>query len=881
VALPKPRWLVDIVTDPAVFDPTVFDPTVFRTTDEISHVSETPVDALAVPYRARLIDPPRISRRVSDPIRRTVEIQEIEFSLDNTDGSLTAGFRLLRGAAVTVSRYDETDSFLLEKFSGVVTRVRFGDLKIFCTAADVDIAALQQLIPRLKTDLGTFPNAIDFNEVIAVLFGTDTNVWLPCVNDDKLSNHYDYLLPIVAGGGAITVNAVRRDGVSEGSFATIHTSEYTVNTTAYPGYTVLRFTVRQERFGGTELHRIYADVSAPAADRNSVRACRNVLEQAWGLDQDVDTTSFDASETTVALLTLYIDGVLREQTPALEVLRGFGMVGGLTLGRSSDGLWTERVETQQVATAVEFRDGAGEGARNIVDCGTRDFRSADDGITRVVINYKLDLITGVYRAEAATRDVDEIGKDQPYDCWFIRDARTADWVADRTAARLAFIDETMSITGFQESRSLDAGDVVSVTASFRGYADAWMEIAGYSDELDRVDLDLQGGSRTKYDRIFSYQAEPLPPDGNIDFATDYSRTNPDPPSAFFVFLDGAEMADDGTVTGWADLRWTTPAVNYSKSVVHYAVVGEINVMTAPPVYGVGTFTQRIRLVSGLLYNFDVQGVNQFDLLSSGNPVIASYLAKGDTTKPDAPTAVTVREVGTKDVEIDVTAAVPPDWGITIVYRNTSNTTAGATEVARGKALRFHDKTVAYNTQYWFFAKIADNTWVKLGTAANLSDFSPTAGSTHTVTTSKLTGAGIDDDTIDTPNITPGAVASGFIESASSLVPTVGTVETVVWSGTVATNTGTVSLDATIHHKSNVVGVHAVSFRIRKDNVTGTIISKPMSPDTVDTVTIVTPLLGFDPSPAASQTYVITAQSGTDTTIIGTIGVAYRNDKKAT
>lgn len=131
--------------------------------------------------------------------------------------------------------------------------------------------------------------------------------------------------------------------------------------------------------------------------------------------------------------------------------------------------------------------------------------------------------------------------------------------------------------------------------------------------------------------------------------------------------------------------------------------------------------------------------NAFGKPSAVSSVLTITLP-GDTTVPGSPTAVTVRQKDTGVIEIDVTATVPADWGVTIVYRNTSNSTSGVTEIARGRALRFHDTSASYNTPYWYFAKVGDFT-------GNLSGFSPTSGSTHTITPAKLTGGGIAPQTV--------------------------------------------------------------------------------------------------------------------------------------
>jgi hypothetical protein len=125
--------------------------------------------------------------------------------------------------------------------------------------------------------------------------------------------------------------------------------------------------------------------------------------------------------------------------------------------------------------------------------------------------------------------------------------------------------------------------------------------------------------------------------------------------------------------------------------------------------------------------------------------------------------------------------------------------------------------------------------------------------------------------IGTPQLAPGAAAAAFVNQTNSLVPVVGTSEEVVWSGTATTDaSGVVDLQATVLHRSNTVGVHSVLFRIRRGSIGGAVVSQPCAPDTVDTVILMASVLGIDTSPSAgSTTYVITAQSASGSTTIGT------------
>lgn len=119
------------------------------------------------------------------------------------------------------------------------------------------------------------------------------------------------------------------------------------------------------------------------------------------------------------------------------------------------------------------------------------------------------------------------------------------------------------------------------------------------------------------------------------------------------------------------------------------------------------------------------------------PTPAVIASLGDTTAPDAATAIAARQAGGKIIEVDVTHTAPPDWGTTRLYRSTSTSTGPAAEIERKKAKRFHDQNISYGQQYTYWASVAD-------LSCNESALSPGASATPAE--------------IDTPDILSNAVS---------------------------------------------------------------------------------------------------------------------------
>jgi len=110
------------------------------------------------------------------------------------------------------------------------------------------------------------------------------------------------------------------------------------------------------------------------------------------------------------------------------------------------------------------------------------------------------------------------------------------------------------------------------------------------------------------------------------------------------------------------------------------------------------------------------------------------------------------------------------------------------------------------------------------------------------------------DQVDTPEVVDEAVSSDdFFDGGTPGGVSITTTETQIGVITVVTDGGVVDL---IGQAQSSTATTNVTFRIREDSTTGTLITDAQSGSTTSTVT----LHGKDSSPSASQVYVLTGQT---------------------
>lgn len=799
-------------------------------------------------YSRRVMNDPEVRLSFSDPLIPIVSPGEVSLEFENSDGYFDD--LDLRGERVTYSRFDKLSDETWAELTGIVIDQQTRADRVVLRTMSQTLDSLSTKIPKLTVTAATFPLADPqqgLGKPIPIVFGNAastnkaTDAWeLPYVGENTGSNYYDYLV----GHGTFTSVTVYRNTYGDTLFE-VPGSEYTVNTSAYPGYTVIRFVLRQASHGGG-MHRIFAAANCSSTTRNPVTAIKLLLnDSTYGLGESINATSFTNGATAIDTIGgLYCDGVITEQKSAIDYLNQLLIFRGIILDKNSDGEWTVTVDTEQTTIRGRFGHGDGQQWANVADFTRIEKTSVNQAVKTLVLDYRLDRWMDRPVLSTTARSVLAFGEERRIENQFIRDRTTADTVACYIANRLFYEDDSLPFTAGQEARKLRPGEIItyhSIRPAFHRY----FRVVDLTRRLTTTAMRAVGWDS----RIYTYTAATLPAEPAAVTQTDYSRQTPTAVSSLSVSASGVEQNDQGANVAYVVLQYTVPAESWAYTLCRYTKDGETIWTTLPGENGSGVKTTKITGLTGSqVYDLRVTRVNVANSTLTADADLANQTAPGDTGAPSTPSAIAVRQAGAKVVEIDVTFTAPSDWGTTILYRNTTNNSGTATEIERGKKKRFHDqKDLSYGSTYYYWAKVADRT-------GNLSGFSPS--SSHSLTIAQIVTGDVGDDQITTPKVPVGAItASGVYTNDSG--STLGSSEAEI---------GTITITCEANQPLAIFGYAGLTktsnpggvlMKIRKGTTSGTILGQGRSELVAggdDTMCVI----GYDATPAASQTYKLTA-----------------------
>lgn len=260
--------------------------------------------------------------------------------------------------------------------------------------------------------------------------------------------------------------------------------------------------------------------------------------------------------------------------------------------------------------------------------------------------------------------------------------------------------------------------------------------------------------------------------------------------------------------------------------------------------------------------------------------------------PDTPTAIVVRQGAGKTVEIVATFAEPPFPWTAQLWRSTSNDVTTATQIDAKTAHSFHDVSVSYASTYYY--------WVRTGglNGVNLGGWSPSSG--HSITVSKVVTGDINALAVGTTELAATAVTTAKIADlnvttgkindlgvttgkvAANAITTSGTYDNInVFTlsgseqeiGTITISTdggpGHVIGKTDINLQLSTTAATLIQVLMRKDSLTGTIIGRGQFGLVVPSAAAyqlqgTVAVIGYDSSPAATQTYKLSAYKGVGT-----------------
>lgn len=800
-------------------------------------------------YERRILNDPEVRLAFGDPLIPIIRADEVTLELDNTDGYFDS--LDLRGERISYDRFDRFSSEQLAELTGIVINQELKIDRVVLRTVMQDLDDLQTLLPRRTVDAATFPLADSqqgLGKTIPIVFGLAastnkaTDAWeLPYVTENTSLNQYDYLL----GEGLLTNATLYRNTIGDTLF-TIPSGDYTITSSAYAGFTVARFALRQTNFSGG-MHRIFGAADGLSAERNFAIAIQSLLgNSTWGLGLSVNSTSFATAATALTTIgNLFCDGVMIEQRSALDWLNQMLVVRGMSPSKNNSGQWTISVDAEADVSIVQARFGHGSGQQwgNVREFESIRKTPVNEATKSLVLDYRKDQFTNRYLLSTTSRTPLSFGRDLRMQNDLIRDRTTADKVADFISKTLQLGDERLSFTVGQEARKLRPGDLVGYEST-RPVYNKTMRIVSLSRTMDTIKLETRGWSRS----IYTYTAGALPTEP-VSFAlTDISRMTPTAVTSLSIAGSGTEVDGQGGVVAFQTLQYNVASESWAQTLSRRRRNGTTNweTVAVDQTMGNNLQTKITGLITGLSYDYEVSRVNILDSSLFADVILLNRVAPGDTTAPPAPTAITVRQGTGKSVEIVLTFSEPADWGTTQLYRNTSNDSSTATLIETKKAKAFHDVNVVFNTTYYYWAKVLD--WT-----GNASGFSPSSG--HTITPVQ----------IGTGEIGNNAVTASGIAYTDDVAYVIPSSETILQTMTISTNGGSVvvfaKVNISVYATTLGAGLPGVYFKLRKDSVTGPVLDTVtigFSDDTTDASDAGAIMIGFDSTPSTSQTYHITA-----------------------
>lgn len=517
-------------------------------------------------YERKILNDPEVHLSFGDPLIPIVRADDVTLELSNTDGFFDN--LDLRGTLITYGRFDKFSNEELAEMTGRVTGQTIGIDRVTLTTTVHDLGDLQTLIPRQTVEAVTFPKADPqqgLGKIIPIVFGVaaSTNkvsdAWeLPYVGEDIASNYYDYLV----GRGTFANVTVYRNTFGDTLFI-VPSVEYTVDTTAYPGFTVIRFVLRQASFSGG-MHRIFASADSIDQGRNFVTNAKALLDNAtWGLGGSVNAASATAGAADMdAIGSMRCDGVMNVQRPAIDWLNQLLIVRGIKLDKNSAGEWTFAVD--KLASTVQATFGHGKGQRwaNVESFVNLHFTPVGEAVKSLVIEYRKDRWTDLYTMATTARAPLAFGKELKIQNEFIRDRTTADTVADYIAKRLTYGDAKVPFMAGQEARKLRPGDLINYE-SMRPLFEKTLRVIDLRRGLTKTGIDTEGWSPA----IYTYTNAALPAEPPAATQTDHTRTVPSAITSLSIITSGMEPDGQGGFAAYVTLGYTVPVETWAQTIV--------------------------------------------------------------------------------------------------------------------------------------------------------------------------------------------------------------------------------------------------------------------------------------------------------------------------
>lgn len=359
-----------------------------------------------------------------------------------------------------------------------------------------------------------------------------------------------------------------------------------------------------------------------------------------------------------------------------------------------------------------------------------------DGTNKYVLPSSVRSIAG-YKGRTDSRD-------QP----FIYDYKTLELEVWYVLYKSFNRSRVIEFEGGKELLSLSLGAVVYVIAGLRAISLTRFEVSGFEIRDNQVTVKLVPWTTTPF--VVGSQGNGNA--GGFSYgAADFARTLPGAPTGISVSTFQRLGGDGSLEVGFLVTATAHSQSNVDALIFRAARDGQTTIVKETIVYCSPGQTKTGELAvnaPGKIYDLTIL------CLASGNDpgyqegvpaTSADQTAPNTPGAPTAPSAIVVRQLSGKGVEIEPTFTRPDNWMENRLWRHTSNTFGSATMIAHGKVKRFVDANVSFGTQYFYWVTVANNSNQESGASPS---------SSNSITPSKIPGGSGGDigSTIDDNNI---------------------------------------------------------------------------------------------------------------------------------
>jgi hypothetical protein len=289
------------------------------------------------------------------------------------------------------------------------------------------------------------------------------------------------------------------------------------------------------------------------------------------------------------------------------------------------------------------------------------------------------------------------------------------------------------------------GDVIEWTDAELGWSAKEFEVLGVSlvtenDANGQPYLGCDLTLRETASAVWDWSAE----ETEVDPAPNTSLRSPfdiAAPTSLAV-SNSVTQQPDGTTIPRLALAWTAPAdanvTTRGQIRIEYKLNAATDYLPMDLIRGDITVAYILAIVIGQAYDVRIRSENDLGAVSSWLTVTNTTVT-GDTTAPSAPSGL-AGVVGTgKAISLDWTDNTEDDFMEYKVYRNTTNNSGTATEIAEVRASRFVDTQVTLGTDYFYWVKAVDFSENVSGFSSGVGALNPSAiGATSVDTTAPAT-----------------------------------------------------------------------------------------------------------------------------------------------